>query len=1128
MVVDFSKITYAERPLLVLRNMDGTPIQPLSVATNVTCSLSYNEVSELSFDLPKIVNGVETPGYNLVVGMRIVEWVGIGYFILVNPSVKNDGIYEVKQCKAYSLEYELTYKKIFFDEGTYNFWSPVEGSNTILSMILEVANGWTIGTVDESLIGKYRTIGVENQNVYDFIKNSLQDKYQCVFEFDTYQKKINVRSVDDIVKDTSVFLSTENLIKEISIEENSENIFTCLDVNGADGVDIRSVNPIGTNKIYNLDYFMNTDNFNQDFIDKWGMWKNAFNENQRPYFDLTVEKVISESQLETLKAELLSMEGVLDKYEAQQAVYVEASAQGIDMTAELADIKAKIEEQQSNIEAQNEKIKSVEDEINSLLEKQIAINKECSFQQYFNEQELEILNKYIKEDSVNESSFVYAEVSSYTDEDVSSNPEEVSVDVKSSEITSTTTESNKTIYSATKGKIVITAGDNKVSADVVRFALSVKEDQEAVFTAYLGEGTIDENKFPSGCISLIGNVSSVVSDLEQDESGLLSGSELSFKATEAFFYFTKNATEYEKRSVEWDLFEYGVQILQDVAWPSYTFSVDSGNFFAIQEFESFKNAFQLGSRIYLKLPHGDILTPIVVGAELSPYSPEKLSLVFSDTYSGNESAFKLVDLLDQSISMGQTVSSNRQNFNAFIESGASTKVKDFIDSALDVSKNKVLSSTGQAIQWDGSGLRLRKSVDGVLDPEQIWMINNSIVFTDDAWSSAKMAIGKFEDTNIGTVWGIVAPSIVGTLLAGNNLVIESKKQDGGIAVFKVDADGARLYNSRFDLITDFGSSQVGQISLAPTIGLLGGYTSSLPLVSLTEKGEIAGVYTENGDVISDLSNLNKKNLPRANFWIDMKGNAYLKGTIFADSGEFKGTVNAQEFQLNGVNISNIFSATGDGTYDENGAEGCDFLQIGNITIDGTTGSITFNGDPGIVQVQYALSKNGPWQSEWNQGWVDIEVWARYSYNGGSSWGTPVLIQGINGQDGQAGSDADVPEYIRSTYIDFTRVESPTIMGNEIQTLGSFQVGTGSRTSFSPTGFLGRAQGMDAQGNTTWGVAVASEYATETDLGNQYLIVTNGGVRMQSGSHSITVTSNGAFYDGKEIGTGGSGGIAVFG
>ena len=44
-----------------------------------------------------------------------------------------------------------------------------------------------------------------------------------------------------------VYLSTKNLIKEIEIEENTDELVTALDVYGADGVTIRSVNPMGLN-----------------------------------------------------------------------------------------------------------------------------------------------------------------------------------------------------------------------------------------------------------------------------------------------------------------------------------------------------------------------------------------------------------------------------------------------------------------------------------------------------------------------------------------------------------------------------------------------------------------------------------------------------------------------------------------------------------------------------------------------------------------------------------------------------------------------------------------------------------------------------------------------------------------
>ena len=130
MVVDFSAIDFKERPTLVLKNLDGTYIQPLAYAFDVHAKFMYNEVSEITFELPAYVDGVMTPHYDDVVGMRLIDWIGIGQFILVNPSRKNDGISEIKSCTAYSLEYEMTLDfliKSSTESGEKNFAVPLVG-----------------------------------------------------------------------------------------------------------------------------------------------------------------------------------------------------------------------------------------------------------------------------------------------------------------------------------------------------------------------------------------------------------------------------------------------------------------------------------------------------------------------------------------------------------------------------------------------------------------------------------------------------------------------------------------------------------------------------------------------------------------------------------------------------------------------------------------------------------------------------------------------------------------------------------------------------------------------------------------------------------------------------------------
>ena len=118
-------------------------------------------------------------------------------------------------------------------------------------------------------------------------------------------------------------------------------------------------------------------------------------------------------------------------------------------------------------------------------------------------------------------------------------------------------------------------------------------------------------------------------------------------------------------------------------------------------------------------------------------------------------------------------------------------------------------------------------------------------------------------------------------------------------------------------------------------------------------------------------------------------------------------------------------------------------------------------------------------------------------------------------------------YLKGTFINGKKISSPEIEGNNIKVYGTFQtIGHDGATQVT-TGYMGAAKGLDAQGNDTYGVALSYAWNSSTlEVSDKYLIVTNGGVRMQAGNHSMTVTSNGCYVDGKLIGTAGS--TAVFG
>ena len=908
MVIDLSKIEMKEHPILLLKNANNQIIAPLNSALNIKGQIYYNEVSTLSFDIPKMYDGIAVEGYNEIQGMRIVEWKDIAQFVLVNPVIVNDGIVEKKQCKMYSLDYEFTYKKLSLENATYNFWNPVTPDSTILGIILSYMHSWSVGTVDSKLIGKYRTFEIDNENLYDFMKSTLQDTYSCIFEFDTLHRKINVRDANKEPIKKAVFLSTDNLVKEIEIEEDTESIITVLDVNGADGVTIRSVNPMGTNKIYNLDYFMNTTNFSSSIVDKWAEWKETYKSNQELYYNISLNQSIQIARYNTEIASLVDMQGELSGLESQQAVTIQAIAQGLSTQSELNTINSQIETQKNKIKTQQILLESIQTDIDNITAQLVEINNRTRFTAFFNDEEIVLLDRYFKEDAITDSSFVAATVQTYVDTDIYTDLSNCSVSISDSDISSTKYSATKTFYSIRGGNVSINHNRFSLNANIKRGTLEYNTDRTIVFSCYLDNGMLDGNSFESGNFSFSGISSSLSNDSSTLQNTLLT----------AKMYFTKNVTDYEQKQIEWDLYEYGKEQLNRLSSPTYSFKLSSQNFLALDNYRDFKNQISLGEKVYIETAKG-IITPIVVGVTLDFNSIEALELEFGSTFDINNGTFSLVDLVSQSVSMGKSVSFNKYNYNKFIDSGAESSVRNFMNSALDVAKNAILSSSGQAIYWDGAGLRLRKWLseeDGTYDPRQIWMANNSIMFTQDNWASAVIGIGEFIDKNLGTCYGIVTPNLFGTLLAGENLIIESVKEDGGTAVFKVDGDGAFLHNADFNIV-----SNSTQITLNANHGIgIGKY----PLYATDSDGN---------EVINETN---------AKFWVDKNGNLHIKGTLEAVDGVFSGKLQAATGTFVGqINGGSINIGNGNFAVDTNGN-----LTAKNGTFSGVIHGATYKDSLG--------------------------------------------------------------------------------------------------------------------------------------------------------------------------------------
>ena len=183
-------------------------------------------------------------------------------------------------------------------------------------------------------------------------------------------------------------------------------------------------------------------------------------------------------------------------------------------------------------------------------------------------------------------------------------------------------------------------------------------------------------------------------------------------------------------------------------------------------------------------------------------------------------------------------------------------------------------------------------------------------------------------------------------------------------------------------------------------------------------------------------------------------------------------------------------------------------KIGNIDL---SGYVTFTGlADGTTTVDGGCIKTGT---------IDAD---RINMTGSIGWSdfTPTLQTQLEGND--------LPDYIKDTYIDSTRIISPTIEGNTINLYGgTFNVkdSSGSTTY----GYVGKGSGSAGEGSATQGVVLAASGGyNNLGSGNFYFIATDSGVRMQGGSNCIYITNKGIFTTINGTTSQLGGGAAVFG
>lgn len=425
--VDF--LNNLEKPIIYIANKHKEILDSVAVYDNLSLTCNLNAYQTASFKIYQYVDGIKQKYFNLFEEEMLIMIPGISWYeIHVETNIEPTGI--SKSITANSLECRLCDKRLvdfqincndldIEDYAIIPFCNFSDPEHSLLHKVLNVSPTWSVGHVDESLINKQRTFDVDDTDVYSFLTSEVSEAFNCLFTFDTFNQTVNAYDLDNYGLDTNIFVSMDNLAQNMTktIDENS--IFTCYRVNGGDDIQIGEVNPNGTNKIYNFEYYL--PQMPQELQIKIKAYNEKY-QSEKPHYEDVVDRM--RIPLEAIRElytrepdsatstdwttyglyELQSMEKQCDsKNQAYCASgYNQSTSLSYNLYKEnlrkLDEVKAEIKVRQSQIDAEKEKWKAIDNEL-------IAIQQEFNMDNWFTLDEWKMLDNYVIEETYSNDNF---------------------------------------------------------------------------------------------------------------------------------------------------------------------------------------------------------------------------------------------------------------------------------------------------------------------------------------------------------------------------------------------------------------------------------------------------------------------------------------------------------------------------------------------------------------------------------------------------------------------------------------------------------------------------------------------------------------------------------------------------
>ena len=307
MIKHNSKIYLCRPDRTVICALNGVQIN------SVEYEQQLKDFNHLTFNVDRYIDidgeYVESAGYEKLKDHMTIYLEGLDYFQLQEPTLQNDnGRYEYKACEAYSDEKtfeDKDMKGLSFNKGTTDSMEMLATNNvddmgyakeyitfcndrnhelSLMHLVLDRVPGWSVGYIDPAIKNEKYSFEADNTNAYAFLNTTVANVVKCVFYFDTINKTVSAYAKENIGKDTNIFIGWRNALNMLKMSPQTDTMYNALTIQGDEELDITRVN-YGRSQIYNLDYYLTTNYFPQETIDKVKAWQKWQTDNHAKYIE---------------------------------------------------------------------------------------------------------------------------------------------------------------------------------------------------------------------------------------------------------------------------------------------------------------------------------------------------------------------------------------------------------------------------------------------------------------------------------------------------------------------------------------------------------------------------------------------------------------------------------------------------------------------------------------------------------------------------------------------------------------------------------------------------------------------------------------------------------------------------